>query len=425
MGTSPKISKALLDFVRPSPHSLFSPSAAERWLACPFSVDFTKDIPNESSKYSEEGTLAHSVCEAAVRKRLFDVNFPADLLLQMSMLPDRGEEMVSCAEAYADCIEFWLNNSYVMGDVIYFAIEKGVPVFPEESCFGTADCLIIGTKGAAIIDFKYGRGKNVAPNSLQLKVYAAGIYKNLTDIPKDYKFYSVVHQPRTDMHPKEHCYELAELQQFLADIHWAIQKSKETNLTPCEGNHCFWCPAKRTKDRAMMCPVVLEKPIKLANENFAKFLEDMHAPVERLGDVNVKRDEAIIKLRALYPLIKSVVEASEEEFQMRLGMGEVIPGVRLVDVIGKRELSGITEIEKARMIEEKFKINPWKIIPETKKLRTITEIEKEIGKGKLDSICVKKITKKVDILDEKIRGVLGEMSAFSAMINNNEGQGQE
>jgi hypothetical protein len=142
----------------------------------------------------------------------------------------------------------------------------------------------------------------------------------------------------------------------------------------------------------------------------------MHAPIERLGDPNVKRDEAIIKLRALFPLIKQVVEQSEEEFKMRIQMGEVIPGVRLIDDIGKRQLPGENDLENAKILKEKFNVEPFKEIPATKKLRTITEIEKEIGKNKLDSICVKKITKKVDVLDEKIRNVLGEMSAFSEMI---------
>jgi hypothetical protein len=418
----PIILPALLNFVRPSPHSKFSPSAADRWLSCPFSINATVGIPEEQSVYSIEGTLAHSVCEAVFRMRFFDVQMPEKLLLEMAMLPDHGQEMMDCAHAYADTIIFWLNNESVIGKIIWFGLEKGIPVFPEEGCFGTADCLIIGTKGAVVLDFKYGKGKNVAPNSLQLKVYAAGVFKYLKDIPENYKFIAVVHQPRTDMAPKEHTYAGVELGVFLNEIKFAIDESKQAGLTPLEGNHCFWCPAKRTKDRSKMCPSILEKPLKLAQENFKKFMDDMSAPVDNHVDPNPKRDQAIMKIMGLYPLMKQVYESGMEEFKMRLQAGEAIPGIRLVEEYGNRTLNAETDDEKARLIKEKFNIEAFKQVPATKKLKTITEIEKEIGKNKLDSICVRKVTKKVDIMDEKMRDILGEMAAFGTMIKHGNGQ---
>lgn len=420
-----KLTKELLEFVRPTPHSKFSPSSVERWMGCAYSVAAIVGIPEETSKFAEEGTLAHSVAEAMFRQKFFDVPFPAELSIQMIARGYDSNEMIDCAEAYADVIIFWLNNKDIIGDVVWFGLEKGIPVFPAEGCFGTADALIIGTKACAVIDFKYGKGKNVAANSLQLKVYAAGVRKHLDGVRNDYKFFSIVHQPRTDMAPKEHCYTPMELDQFLHDIQDAINYSKQKDLQPIEGNHCFWCPAKRTRDREKMCPAISGKPLKLAQENFGKFLADMAAPIEKIGDLNPKRDEAIIKLRTLYPLIKQIVESSDEEFKMRLEAGEVIAGVRMVESLGNRAINAEKEEDKAALIKGVApKIEVYKQIPATKKLKTLTEIEKEIGKGKLDSICVRKVTKKVDILDEKMRDILGEMAVYGKMINNGNSQGE-
>lgn len=421
----PQIHQALLNFVRPTPHSKFSPSSVERWLGCAFSVAAIEGIPEETSKYAEEGTLAHSVAEAMFRHIFFGVPFPAELSIQMAMQADGGMEMEECARAYAEVIIFWMNNKEAIGDIVWYGLEKGIPVYPEEGCFGTADCLIIGTKGCAVIDFKYGKGKNVAANSLQLKVYAAGVAKHLMNIPKEYKFFSIVHQPRTDMAPKEHAYTSEELYGFLKVIWQAIEDSKAKGLSPVEGNHCFWCPAKRTKDREKMCPIVFEKPLKLAQENFGKFLADMNGPSLTTTFSDTARDQAIIKLRALFPLLKDVMEKSEEEFLFRLSQGEVIPGVRIVESMGNRVINAETDEEKIRLITEKFPgIVATKTIPATTKVRTITELEKELGKNKLDSICVRKVTKKVDIMDEKMRDILGEMSAYGKMINNGNSQGE-
>jgi len=414
-----RIHPTLQKFERPSAHSTYSPSAAERWLGgCAYSVKASENIPSESSKYSEEGTLAHTVCEAVFREQYFNVPFPVEL--HMEMLSYDGAEMLACAKGYADVIEHWLENKETIGDIVWYGLEQGIPVFPEEGCFGTADCLIIGTKSAAVIDYKHGKGKNVSAGSLQLKVYAAGIARYLIDVPKDYKIHAIVYQPRTDTAPKETSYTMAELNQCLGDIWNSIQESKKKDLEPVEGNHCYWCPASRTKDLNLKCKVIKEKPLKLAQENFGKFLADMNNPIEKLGDPNVARDEAIIKIHALYPLLKKIVEDTTEEFMMRLQTGEAIPGVRVIEELGNRVINAENDQDAAKMIASKFLIEPWKEIPATKKLRTITEIEKEIGKNKLDSICVRKVKKKIDIIDDKMRAILGEMAAYGKMINSQE-----
>lgn len=411
----------LLNFVRPSPHSTFSPSASDRWLlnGCPYSIKACKDIPEETSIYAEEGTVAHSLCEAVFRKNYLGLEIPKELLMQT--LDYDSDEMMECAEGYSNVLTHWINNKELIGKPIYYGLEKGIPIFPEEGCFGTADCLIVGEKAAVIIDYKHGKGKNVSATSTQLKTYLAGVYKYLVNVPEDYKFYAVVYQPRTDMAPKEASYTKEDMRSFLSYIQDSIAESKKPNLQPVEGKHCFWCPASRTRDLNFKCPIIKERPLKLAQENFGKFLADMSGPVESLADKNVKRDEAMIKLIAIYPMIKQVVEQSTEEIKMRLQDGEAISGVRIVDKEGKRTLSFADDKEAVETLKKVFpKLNPVKIIPATEKLKTITEIEKEIGRGKLDPFCVKKITKEIEVLNDKQQAILGELVSFSNSLTNSE-----
>jgi hypothetical protein len=107
-----RLHPAFINFKRPSPHSKFSPSSAERWLlsGCSFSVNFCKDIPEETSQYAAEGTLAHSLCEALFRKEYYDIPVPNDMVVQLALLPDQGAEMWQAAAQYVEVVTYWLNN---------------------------------------------------------------------------------------------------------------------------------------------------------------------------------------------------------------------------------------------------------------------------------------------------------------------------
>jgi len=421
-----KILPALTNFVRPSAHSTFSPSAADAWLACPARRRLIQNIPEETSVYAEEGTLAHSVCEAFFRKEFYDIPFPNDLNLKMAMLTDQGLEMMSCAQGYYYVLSSWLNDQINIGEVLWFGLEKGIPVFAEQGCFGTADCLIVGTKGAAVIDYKHGKGKNVSATSLQLKVYLSGIFKHLTNIPEDYLFHAVVYQPRTEEAPKHTSYMGSDLADFLKQIEQAIQKSSEVNAEAIEGSHCFWCPARRTNNVKLKCPVILEKPLKLAQENFGKFLSDMNMPSVILNNQvsTPKRDEAMMKIISLFPLIKSVAEDAEQEFLYRMSNGESIEGLMVVDKIGNRKINGEGFEEQEKLLKTHFPNVEVSETVTTTKIKTLAKLEKLVGKEKLNLVCTRPIKKEIKVLDEKIRSVLGEMAVFGSIINRSE-EGKE
>lgn len=85
-------------------HALLSPSAASRWLNCTPAPRLEADLPDNSSKYAAEGTLAHSVCELFARKKFTIVKPSAHnaALKKLKANPLWQEEMLSTATAYVD-----------------------------------------------------------------------------------------------------------------------------------------------------------------------------------------------------------------------------------------------------------------------------------------------------------------------------------
>lgn len=155
----------------PLNHALLSASSAYRWLKCPPSVMMTKDLPDKTSIYADEGSAAHEVAEYKVRWYLGENdlimpsvgNFDFDEIDRhtdnyANYVVDRIETVrKSCPDA-AVLVEQRLDFSNYVKDG-----------------FGTGDIMIIADDVIQVIDFKYGKGVQVsAEDNPQMKLYALG-----------------------------------------------------------------------------------------------------------------------------------------------------------------------------------------------------------------------------------------------------------
>ena len=395
------VSKKLSEFVRPSEHSTFSPSSMDRFIMCPASLRICKDVPQEEEQdYSKEGTLAHTVAETFFYSTMLDIPMPNDLINEMNLWPKSMNDMAIGASFYANEVRTWLAHPEI-GEVLWYGLERGVPIVPEESCFGTGDCIIVGTKGAAVIDYKFGR-KRVHADSMQLRAYAAGVLKHLSDVPEDYRIFTVIVQPRVDLAASVHCYMKEEIESFFSSITDMIRRSKNPSELPIRGDkkHCFWCPASRTKDPAFKCPAIKQELDTISAEDFRGYLIGSSGEVESIGP-NARRDESLKKLIAFAPIIKQAAEKAQQELEFRLERGEVIEGVKLADVEGKRYWR-YDDQRMSKMLEDAFdklKDSTMTVIPATVKLKTIGEIEKVIGKDKLEDFTTRPVKKEIVLED--------------------------
>lgn len=397
-----KVSDKLKNFKRPSDHSTFSPSSMDRFINCPASLRLCSTIPQEDEQdYSREGTLAHKVAENYFYAEMLGAQLPKSILDEASAWKSY-DEMISGAQAYTSELETWLNHIEV-GNVLWYGLEVATPIIPEEGCFGTSDCVIVGDRSCVIIDYKFGR-KKVHADSLQLRAYAAGILAHLENVPDDYRIYSVIVQPRVDFASTVHCYSKDQVEEFFLEIKSMIERAKDPSEQPMRGDkkHCFWCPASRTKDPAHKCPAIKRELDAVSAEDFRGYLIGSSGEIETLGP-NAKRDAALIKLIAIAPVIEQAAKKAKEEFEFRFERGEKIEGFEMKEVLGNRVWRYDDE-RIATMLEEEFekiKGNAFKTVPETKKLLTITEVEKIVGKNKIDSLIVRPIKKELCLIDEK------------------------
>lgn len=151
-------------------HALIAPSACHRIGYCPASVLLSKDIPNESSPYAEEGTDAHKLCEIYL-DQLFTGRYIYDTEQALiDAITAKHPDMMAHVNAYVDYAKGFATGA------LYKSVEVKLPMAPitgEPDSFGTADCLLIAGDTLHVIDFKYGQGVKVeAKENPQLAMYA-------------------------------------------------------------------------------------------------------------------------------------------------------------------------------------------------------------------------------------------------------------
>ena len=114
--------------------------------------------------------------------------------------------------------------------------------------------------------------------------------------------------------------------------------------------------------------------------------------------------------------VNDVAKQATEEFEERIRSGEVVPGVKLSEVKGKRTVIGANDAEKAKTIAEKFPhLEPYKVVTK-KTIRALGDMEKEVGKNKLDVCCVQKITQKVELTNDNVFGEINPLQGFAKIL---------
>ena len=182
-----------------SDHALLSPSSAHRWLNCPLAPRLEATLPEKPSEYAHEGTVAHSVCEIAAKKKFKKVKAAEYNRVIKKLKTDEAwdDEMLHTAETY---VEHLAERSMAFANEPYIAFEVKVDIsdyVPE--AFGRCDCVMFGADTLIITDYKHGKGVPVSPEeNPQLMLYALGalkLYKPLFgDALKKVELY--VDQPR-------------------------------------------------------------------------------------------------------------------------------------------------------------------------------------------------------------------------------------
>lgn len=301
----------------PSLHAVLGASSAHRWLACPPSARLherlTERFGAKESPFAIEGTKAHALAEAKVRRAIYEADemtaakhsrltpdeqeaYPGINEFRYQALRDELGEIPKDMEQATDSYEDVVMQKYLAAR----DLDANAKIFLElrldysrwvPGGFGTGDCLIVSDQLLEVADLKYGRGIPVdAVGNPQLRLYALGAMDRFGLL---YNFPSVrytIIQPRLDS-VSEETLTREELEAWArAEV---VEKAKLAWTGGGEfqpGEHCRFCAAKavcsaRVAEALKMFRYGFEQPGLLPDDQLPAILETLDVAEDWIKDI--------------------------------------------------------------------------------------------------------------------------------------------
>lgn len=351
-------------------HALLSPSAAHRWMNCTAAPLLERDVEDKSSTFAEEGTLAHAYCAKKLKEFLgLSVDEEKAEIAQLDEQYHSGE-MDEYTDTYKTIVLEKFNAARAKTKDAQLLVEVKLDFshyVPD--AFGTSDAIIIADGVMEVIDFKYGKGVKVsAVENPQMMIYALGAW-DLFNFEYDIrKVRMTIVQPRID--------NLSEFELDAADlINWAVDelqpKANEAYAGGKQkpGNWCQFCKVK-------------------AN---CKALSSMCIEAQQVNPDPRKISKEVME-NTILPLLSTFKTwlTGVEEYSLEQALNGVqYQGFKIVEGRSIRKITNPTAVMellgKEGFVKESY-IKPTE-------LRSITDLEKLIGKKRFGTICAEYINK--------------------------------
>lgn len=351
-------------------HALLSPSAAHRWMNCTAAPLLEKDVEDKSSTFAEEGTLAHAYCAKKLKEFLgLSVDEENAEISQLNEQYHSGE-MDEYTDTYKTIVLEKFNAARAKTKDAQLLVEVKLDFshyVPD--AFGTSDAIIIADGVMEVIDFKYGKGVKVsAVENPQMMIYAIGAW-DLFNFEYDiHKVRMTIVQPRID--------NLSEFELDAADlINWVVNelepKAHEAYAGGKQkpGEWCRFCKVKATcKALSSLCvgsQQAYPDPRKISKEVM---------------------EAAILPFLSTFKTWLSGIE----EYSLEQALSGVqYKGYKIVE---GRSIRKITDPTAVMQLLDKEGFAKEDYIKPTE-LRSITDLEKLIGKKRFGTLCSEYINK--------------------------------
>lgn len=351
---------------------MLSPSKRSRWALCPGSIREEAKYPDTGSgPAAADGTHSHTLLERCIKS-----GRSAQFYIGQSMVDHEGEFTVDSSRAARVQIALDYLDKRVAEESTPFLIPKVISetrVDPEHllgrsDLSGTVDIQIHGYDMLELIDYKDGMGIVSAEGNLQLEQYAYGVLAGFKlPVNGDYPFKTVrmtIIQPKLALRgmPAISSHDVS-VRDLLANMGTIITQAAATDkpdapLVPGE-SQCKFCRAKGScsalannvmKEVGIMFQPVVTQTLDVAQQSADK-------------DPSAMDDAQIAQIMEAAPLMRQLLEAVEKEALRRMEMGQVIPGLKLVNGRGSRTWA----LPEEEMAEKLIKMGiPKSAVYETK-----------------------------------------------------------
>lgn len=355
----------------PGQHAVLSPSAAHRWMNCTAAPRLEEKVEDKGSTYAEEGTLAHAYCAKHLKGFLGVPTNEEDAEIAQLFDAYHTGEMDEYTETYKVIVLEKFNAARVKTPDAQLLVEVRLDFtkyIPDG--FGTADAVIIADGCLEIIDFKYGKGVKVsAYENPQMKIYALGAYEAFSFEYNITRVRMTIVQPRID--------NLSEFEITADDLQkWATEqlapKAKEAfagNGSQKPGVWCQFCKVKCS------CKALAQTCVNTAIAH----------PDPKL----VSKEDMETEILPRIATIKTWLAGIEEYALQQALDGVEYSGFK---VVAGRSVRRITDPE-AVMQELQSNAFAEDTYMKPRELRTITDLEKLVGKKRFAELCGKWIDK--------------------------------
>ena len=350
----------------PDVHSRLGASSSHRWMNCPGSVKLCEAVPDKSSSYAEEGTLAHSLAELIINYNLGRIKKTE---FNKGMKKIQGSQYYS--QEMQDYIKDYTEKVWELMNAAK-SISKDAVLLTEQRLdfsdwvpdgFGTGDVVIVYDRVIHIIDLKYGKGVGVsAEENPQLMLYGLGAlssYDMLYDIEK---VILTIIQPRLDSISTYETTAAELLEWGEKKVRPAAEETLKDDAKCVAGEWCRFCKVKA------VCRARKDAMTELAKMEFSdpRLLEDYE-----IGEVLRQADQ-------LTAWAGDVKEYAQEEAEK----GKKWDGWKLVEGRSNRKYSN-----EAKVAETLKEAGYDEALLYERKLYGITAMEKIVGKKPLAELC--------------------------------------
>lgn len=391
-------------------HAILSPSAAERWMACPGSVAASAGLPDRDSPDSLYGTYCHEVAALAL-------NEGKDADAYLGYISDELKTLsFRLTKEDAAFVQVYLDYVRQRRDELQARLMVEVRVYVNKDMNGTGDAILVApAKGLLeVIDLKMGAGHFVdVRNNKQLTIYGIGAYGAL---PFDEQqqinevHLTIVQPRRTDENGNAvRTTSMTKIAMIAAkvNIEAAGREAMKPDAPRSAGKHCTFCKAAPSCDALRnqslaVAQLVFSPEEGLQNDPAVSTSSELRLPaVEQLTADQLGM--VLDKIHLLEDWIAQIHKSAEARARV-----EKIPGRKLVEKIGHRKWKDADTA--ARILTERG-VDPYE-----KSLISPAAAEKLIGKGKkskfLDELTERPVTGVVLVDDADPRPPFNVASVF-------------
>lgn len=350
-------------------HSILAPSSKE-WFHCGYAAKFLANKEDETNEASEFGTECHALAERYIRQSLKLEDYDAEENIPIDDLKKGfkhySEEMEALASGYANFVIGIVDlERKRTGEEPIVLVEQLLEMDYAEDTHGTLDCGIIAGDTLTIIDNKTGFIKVTAfdetLNELnsQLGIYGLYAYKAYKDFYPIKTIRLFIYQERIH-NISEYTISASDLEKWEREcLIPAAKEAMSANPKAISGSWCKYCPGrnvcKQRSDDVLSDAKKLKKPELMTDDELEEILPKLDTIVSYCDDIKAY-------------CLKKAVES-----------GKKWSGFKLVESTTKRKISDECAVAKI-LIDNGYE--PY--VPQ--KLKTITELQKLLGKTKFTGL---------------------------------------